>query len=75
MVRNNFDLHAALDSLKAPVESRLVELPADIWSWLEADAERHGRSLDDELHWIIREHCAARRQHIPLAERWPAGRR
>jgi len=52
-------------------ESRELALPAELWSWLEIDAERHGRSIADELTWIVREHLAARRQHIPLAERWP----
>lgn len=55
-------------------ESRTIELPEEVWSWVDTDADRHGRTLAEELAWIIREHCAARRQRIPLAERWGPGR-
>jgi hypothetical protein len=44
-----------------------VRLPAEVWAWLRASAERHGWSLDAEVEWAIREHCAALRQGIPLA--------
>ena len=57
------------------IQSRTIELPAELWEWVEADADRHGRSLGEELSWIIREHFAARRQHIPLAEHWSAAHR
>ncbi|HZU39128.1 MAG TPA: hypothetical protein VFA18_24595 [Gemmataceae bacterium] len=83
MVRNNIGAVACntgenrltgLDCGDTTAQNRAIELPGNLWGWLEADAQRHDRSLGEELSWIIREHFAARRQHIPLAERWHAGR-
>jgi hypothetical protein len=51
-----------------PLSAHSVTLPAELWAAIQGAAEHHRRSVEEELAWIIREHFAARRQHIPPAE-------